>query len=288
MARQAEVGAAALHSKGWLKSHQWLLLRRMCQLSILGLFLLGPIAGIWLIKGNLAASMILDTVPLSDPYLMLQVFLTGHTPELAGLLGATIVLTFYLLVSGRVFCSWVCPVNIVTDIASDLQHRLGIKARSHYSRQARYWLLGMTLILAFTTGSLLWELVNPVSIVFRGLVFGLGLGWGVIAAIFLFELLLSHRGWCGHLCPVGAFYGLIGRVSLLRVIAAKREQCNDCMDCFDVCPEPQVIRPALKGEEDQRSPVIKSGMCTNCGRCIDICSKDVFRFGVGIDKKTPH
>lgn len=280
MVRRAEVGEAAVQSKGWYKSHQWLLLRRMCQLSILGLFLLGPIAGIWLIKGNLASSMILDTVPLSDPYLMLQVVLTGHAPEMAALLGMAIVLVFYVLVSGRVYCSWVCPVNIVTDTASWLQHQLGIKARTHFSRKTRYWLLGMTLILAFTTGSLVWELVNPVSIIFRGLVFGLGLGWGVIVAIFLFELLVSHRGWCGHLCPVGAFYGLIGRMSLLRVVAAKREQCNDCMDCFDVCPEPQVIRPALKGTKGQRSPVIKNGMCTNCGRCIDVCSKDVFRFGL--------
>jgi len=205
MARLTEIGAAALHSKGWFKSHQWLLLRRLCQLSILGLFLLGPVAGIWLIKGNLASSMILETMPLSDPYLMLQVLLTGHVPELVGLLGAAIVLVFYLLVSGRVYCSWVCPINLVTDAASGLQRRLGIKARTHYSRQTRYWLLGMTLVLALMTGSLVWELVNPVSIVFRGLVFGLGLGWGVIVALFLFELLVSHRGWCGHLCPVGAF-----------------------------------------------------------------------------------
>lgn len=280
MVRRAVIGAAAVKSKGWLNSHQWLLLRRMCQLSVLGLFLLGPIAGIWLIKGNLASSLVLDTVPLSDPYLMLQVVLTGHTPEVAGLLGAAIVLVFYLFVSGRVYCSWVCPINIVTDTASWLQHRLGIKARTHYSRQTRYWLLGMTLLLALMTGSLVWELVNPVSIIFRGLVFGLGLGWGVVVAIFLFELLVSRRGWCGHLCPVGAFYGLMGKVSLLRVVAAKREQCNDCMDCFDVCPEPQVIRPALKGAKGQQSPVIKSGMCTNCGRCIDVCSKDVFRFGL--------
>jgi len=94
-----------------------LLLRRTCQLSILGLFLLGPLAGIWLIKGNLASSMILDTVPLSDPYLMLQVVLTGHVPETAALLGAAIVLIFYILIGGRVYCSWVCPVNIVTDTA---------------------------------------------------------------------------------------------------------------------------------------------------------------------------
>jgi ferredoxin-type protein NapH len=52
------------------------------------------------------------------------------------------------------------------------------------------------------------------------------------------------------------------------------------MDCFEVCPEPQVIRPALKGEAKGVGPVILSADCTNCGRCIDVCSKDVFTFGM--------
>ncbi|HRD91107.1 MAG TPA: quinol dehydrogenase ferredoxin subunit NapH, partial [Accumulibacter sp.] len=27
-------------------------------------------------------------------------------------------------------------------------------------------------------------------------------------------------------------------------------------------------------------PVILAANCTNCGRCIDVCSKDVFAFGL--------
>ena len=66
----------------------------------------------------------------------------------------------------------------------------------------------------------------------------------------------------------------------MRVSANKRSACNDCMDCFEVCPEPQVIRPALKGEGKGIGPVILAPSCTNCGRCIDVCSKDVFNFGL--------
>ena len=65
-----------------------------------------------------------------------------------------------------------------------------------------------------------------------------------------------------------------------RVAAPARAACNDCMDCFEVCPEPQVIRPALKGEANNVGPVILAPACTNCGRCIDVCSKDVFSFGL--------
>ena len=52
------------------------------------------------------------------------------------------------------------------------------------------------------------------------------------------------------------------------------------MDCFAVCPEPQVIKPALKGAKQNLGPAILSPNCTNCGRCIDVCSKSVFRFGL--------
>ena len=61
--------------------------------------------------------------------------------------------------------------------------------------------------------------------------------------------------------------------------AAQRDRCNDCVECFVVCPEPQVIKPALKGSKQGIGPVILASACTNCGRCIDVCSKDVFSFG---------
>ena len=127
-------------------------------------------------------------------------------------------------------------------------------------------------------------MVNPVSILFRGLVFGMGAAWAVVLAVFVFDLLVAERGWCGHLCPVGAFYGLLGRVAVLRVVALRRAQCNDCADCYAVCPEPKVIKPALKGERDGRSPVILAAACTNCARCIDVCSKNVFAFGTRFSK----
>lgn len=282
---QLAIGSEAVQTKGWLKSHRWLLLRRTSQLSILGLFLLGPLANIWIVKGNLASSVTLETLPLTDPYLLLQVLLTGHAPENTAIIGAVIVLLFYLLVGGRVYCSWVCPTNLITDFAAYIQYKLGIKPRAKFPRNSRYWILALTLVLAAASGMLMWELVNPVSLVFRGLVFGLGLGWVVILAIFLFDLFVTHRGWCGRLCPIGAFYSLLGRFSLLRVSAASREQCDDCMDCYDVCPEPQVISPALKGMDKQIGPVIKDGACTNCGRCIDVCAQNVFRFGARFQGK---
>ncbi len=271
-------GQQAIDKKGWLRAHKWLILRRISQLSLLALFLTGPLLGVWIIKGNMASSLTLDILPLSDPYVMLQALMSGNLPTQAGLIGVIIILVFYLLVGGRVYCSWMCPINMVTDAAAWMRRKLGLKVSSQFSRSSRYWLLGLTLILPPLTGAIVWELFNPVSLMFRGIIFGMGWAWMVIIAIFLFDLFISQRGWCGHLCPVGAFYSLLGVKSLLRVSASNRDQCDDCNDCFVVCPEPKVIRPALKGADKGISPLIDEMNCTNCGRCIDICDENVFNF----------
>ena len=272
-------GKSATETQGWFKAHKWLVLRRASQLGILGLFLLGPLAGIWIVQGNLSASMVLDVLPLTDPMLLLQAIASGTWPVLSGLVGAMIVLTFYALIGGRVFCSWVCPVNLVTDLAVWMRRRFNLRTTSRLPRSLRYWILGVVLALPAVMGVMAWEYVNPVSMAHRGLIFGMGWAWAVLAAVFLFDLLVARQGWCGHLCPVGAFYGLIGVRAQVRVVAAERERCDDCMDCFNICPEPQVIKPALKGAKDGIGPVILDINCTNCGRCIDVCSMDVFRFG---------
>ncbi|KAG1682845.1 Methylamine utilization ferredoxin-type protein MauN [Nymphon striatum] len=155
---------------------------------------------------------------------------------------------------------------------------MGLKGGAQISRKTRFWILGFTFLLALATGSIAWELINPVSMVFRGLIFGMGFAWGVVLAVFLLDFAISRRAWCGSLCPVGAFYSLLGAKSTVRVNAYQRDQCNDCMDCFIVCPEQQVIKNPLKGAKKGFSSLITSGQCTNCGRCIDVCAEDVFRF----------
>lgn len=252
----------------------WLLARRAAQLGFLGLFL-GGIA-----KGTLASSLTLNVLPLTDPFVALQEVLARHTLSVTAVVGAAIVLVAYALVGGRAYCAWVCPVNLITDFAAWARTKLGLKQTIALDRRLRFWVLGGVLVASAVTGTVAWEFVNPVTMTHRALVMGSVVS-GLIAAgaIFLFDFGIAAHGWCGHLCPVGAFYGLLGRKALVRVAATGRKACNDCMECFAVCPERQVIAPALRGADKGVGPVILSGDCTNCGRCIDVCSKQVFRFG---------
>lgn len=267
-----------LERRSWLLLHKWLLLRRITQVSIFALFLLGPLADIWIIKGNLSSSLTLGILPLTDPYISIQSLFAGQNLSSVMLTGALIVSLFYVLVGGRVYCSWLCPINIATDSASWLRKKINIKSSSLFPRNTRYWLLAVTLVMAFITGTLSWELINPVTLVQRGIISGLWISASIMFVIFLFDLFISRDAWCGHICPVGAFYSLFGRLGVIRVSAYQRNNCDDCMDCFVVCPEEQVIKPALRGEKHNVSPVILDLNCTNCGRCIDVCDKNVFKF----------
>jgi len=261
--------------RSWLQRYKWLILRRISQFSILGVFILSPMTDSWFIKGNLSSSLLMNSVPLTDPYLLIQSLFAGHSVTITILTGAAIVSLFYLIVGGRVYCSWVCPVNIATDTASWLRRKFKIKSASLFIKSTRYWLLGMSFLLAFISGTLAWELVNPVTIIQRGIISGLWISALLLLVIFVFDLFMSRDAWCGHICPVGAFYSLFGRLGLVRISAYNRQDCDDCMDCYAVCPEQQVIKPVLKNTDN--SPVITGINCTNCGRCIDVCDKNVFK-----------
>ncbi|MFT8144368.1 4Fe-4S binding protein, partial [Salmonella enterica subsp. enterica serovar Enteritidis] len=55
-----------------------------------------------------------------------------------------------------------------------------------------------------------FELVSPIGILHRGVIFGMGMGGAAVLSIFLFDLFAVKNGWCGHVCPLGGFYSLIG------------------------------------------------------------------------------
>lgn len=273
--------------RGWWRTHRMLLLRRASQLAILALFLAGPWAGVQIVAGSLSSSRVLDTLPLSDPFVLAQTLAAAHWPQASALIGAAIVIAFYALVGGRVYCAWVCPVNAVTDLAAWLRRRLGITSGRAPRPALRYWLAAAVLVASALTGAAVWEWVNPVSIVHRALVFGSALTGSalfVAAAVFVFDLVVAPRGWCGHVCPVGATYALIGRYSLVRVSASHSSRCDDCAECYAVCPEPQIIAGPLKAKNGA-GPVIVDAACTNCGRCIDVCRTDVFRFTHRFDNR---
>ncbi|PLY08878.1 MAG: quinol dehydrogenase ferredoxin subunit NapH [Arcobacter sp.] len=263
--------------KNFIYKHRFLFLRRFTQILIMALYIIANVYGINVLMGNLSSSLLLGLIPLSDPYAALQIFFAGAVITFDLIVGALIILTFYAIVGGRVFCAWVCPVNMITDLANYLRRTLGfnqIQKRQPASRNIRYWVIVLSLIISFVLGITAFEFISPISMMHRGIIFGLGLGWAAMLVIFLFDLFVLKNGWCGHICPLGGFYSLVGKFSLIRV-HHDSDKCTACMKCKVVCPEEQVLHMVTK----ESVPVL-SGECTNCGRCIEVCDDDALIFSI--------
>lgn len=299
----------------WLKAHRFLILRRVCQLLILTLFVLGNYSiatlksvqtkrdvGIFggniesllgdsssvvaksqsafssIVQGNLSyAEWFGGAIKLTDPLAFLQIFLAGGGVALDMLLGLLVVVVLYGVFLGRVFCAFVCPVNLLTDSAAFLRKKLRLNSAQRQlslSRHARYVLLALTLILSALCGVAVFELVSPIGVFSRGAVFGMGFGVCVLVAVFCFDLFVLKNGFCGHICPLGAAYALIGRFALLRV-RHKVANCTKCMECVRICPEPEVLKPI--GKEDG---ALKAMACLRCGRCVEVCADNALEFGI--------
>jgi polyferredoxin len=177
---------------------------------------------------------------LENPFLRFDplIFLTNpeaNLPVLAVVAGLIVLAA----VLGRVFCGWICPLGGLIEatdfLLSPLRKRNPLALRGFPKRKAliRYpvslLLLGVVLISVFTSAPVLQFLhpnvwiIRIVSLTTVGLVF-LGL-------LILFSL-FARRLWCTYLCPLGALYGLLARIPLLRL---KITACSSCGRC-DRCP----------------------------------------------------
>ncbi len=104
-----------------IKKYRFLIARRFTQISIICLYVIANVFGINILMGNLSSSLVLKTVPLSDPYAVIQMAFAGAIISFDILLGAFLIAIFYMIVGGRAFCSWICPVNMITDLANYLR-----------------------------------------------------------------------------------------------------------------------------------------------------------------------
>ncbi len=268
--------------KTLLNKYRFLIARRITQVLIMVLYVIANVYGINFLTGNLSSSLLAGIIPLSDPYAVVQMFAAGAVISIDIIVGALIITIFYMTIGGRAFCSWVCPVNMITDLANYLRRKLGfnqIQKKQPASRNTRYWVLVISLVISFFMGVAAFEFISPISMVHRGIIFGLGFGWAAILVIFLFDLFVLKNGWCGHICPLGGAYSLIGKYSFIRV-HHNAPNCTACMKCKEVCPEVQVLHMVTK-----TSIPVLSGECTNCGRCIEVCDDDALNFSIKNLKK---
>ncbi len=265
----------------WARN-KYIVLRRIVQLLFLALFAAANLWGWKVLMGNYSTALVMETVYLSDPYMVLQTLAAGFLLSADALIGALIILMFYAAIAGRSFCSWVCPLNLVTDLAFRMRKKLSWRKKENImllGRNSRYWILVLGLLLSAILGVAAFEMISPIGMMHRGVIFGFGMGWAVVLMVFLFDLFVLENGWCGHLCPLGAFYSGLSRFALIKV-KHQAENCSNCNKCFPACHEPQVLDIIGK-----QSGFIRSGACSSCGRCIEVCEDNALKFSINNYKK---
>ncbi|MDO8281536.1 MAG: quinol dehydrogenase ferredoxin subunit NapH [Thermodesulfovibrionia bacterium] len=265
-----------------MKKYKYLIPRRIIQAAVMFLFFAGNAFGWNILRGNLSSAKVFDILPLSDPFAMLQSFSAGVSVAKDALTGALVVLVFYALLGGRLFCGWVCPVNMITDAANKLRSYLRLDAACKswdIGRNIRYWATGLSIGLSIILGVAAFEWISPIGMLHRGIIYGIGFGWAFVLTVFLFDLFAVKNGFCGHLCPLGGFYSLAGRFGFLR-IGYDKDKCTSCMKCVEICPEKQVLYMV-----GRQSGAVLSGECINCGRCVEVCDDDAVNFSNIYSKK---
>ncbi len=258
--------------------------RWLVVISIHLLFFLSFSLDIQTLEGTLNGSRFLG-FHLIDPFTTIQMYLATYHLPINVLIGTLTIVFFYLLIGGRTYCSWVCPYGILSEIGEKLHNKLVAKKiikNRKFDHRVRHIFWFMFIILAFTSGYLVFETFNIVGIMSRFITYGWSLALSWVLVVFLIEVFFSRRAWCTYICPIGTTYGYMGKVSALRV--QWNDNCDHCMVCHDVCFENQVLDLTKAKYDKQReekgikTQYVTGADCTLCGRCIDVCHADALKF----------
>ena len=90
----------------------------------------------------------------------------------------------------------------------------------------------------------------------------------VILVITLVGCLSICRFFCKVMCPLGAIYGLLNKVSLFHM-DVNMEKCIHCGKCTHVCP--MDVDPVKTPD---------SAECIRCGKCVSACPKKALKLGM--------
>lgn len=244
-------------------SFKWRHIRKTVQLSVLGV-IASPLFGLSFFHGDLSAGELFG-ITLTDPLAFLQATVASHVFIASFLGSASLVAAFYFVAGGRTFCGWICPVYLLTETGDKLRRLLGTGQRA-FTLSGIRWSLAATAVISLLAGIPFFEILSPIGITSRAIMFKAWLPLLLVLAILIVEILVARRVWCRTLCPAGGFYSLLGRFSPLRV-GFVPHLCTHCGECTQACPVEEVLTPSLVDNEIQ----ITSGDCTRCALCIDIC-----------------
>ncbi|WP_456485998.1 NapH/MauN family ferredoxin-type protein [Hydrogenimonas sp.] len=238
-----------------------------------------------LLEGTMNGSRLLG-FHLIDLFTAIETWAATHVLHTNMIIGSVTIAVFYLLVGGKSFCAWACPYGVLSEIGEAIHMNLVrkkiIKERN-WDPRIRFAFWAAFIVLTAIDGFLIFEVINPIGIISRIIVYGWSLAIVWVLLILLFEIFYSRRAWCRYICPVGTTYNLLGWASATRV-QWDMDKCDHCGACLVACFEDHVIEFTKPKHDKERKEkgvtkqMVVNGDCTLCARCFDVCHTDAYSF----------
>lgn len=217
-----------------------------------------------------------------------------------------VVILVLIVVFGRVFCAWICPMPTLQRLIpgvrgrkrkADAQVAQGVSACEATADKpagkvrrvrfdSRFGVLLGALASAAIFGFPVFCLICPVGLTFATVLlvmrlFAFGdVTWAVVVVplVLLIEVVFLRK-WCGKFCPLGALISLVSGANRTLRPHVDDAAClftskgMRCFACSKACPEHlDVRRPQLSEEA--------LGNCTKCRECADACPAKAISFPV--------
>jgi ferredoxin-type protein NapH len=271
--------------------------RRALQCAVALLFVVVPllnVSGWHFLSGNLF-SFSVGPLPLADPLASGQVWAASGALTASMLAGAGLPLLL-ALVLGPVFCSWLCPYGLFSELVFRFRAKAspmnGIdKAAQRGAKKAAARPLYFKICLVCAAFAFIvfcspapWlnQLSMPgwysSALQHAALHEDVLWGAGIVIAVLALEVLSGRRLWCHYVCPQSVPLCLAGMILPGRVRV--RFTAKACLgrNCDRAC-----AAACSLGLNPRATGAARNPLCTNCGDCLAACRERgrALNFGSG-------
>ncbi len=213
-------------------------------------------------------------LPISALMSLFYYLLSGHIHPVhpAGLF-ILIAIIAVSLFAGKSFCSWLCPVGYIVEMAGEFGEKIFGKRIKPWKwldyplRSLKYLLLFFfaSSIFAMSAMELRAFLDSPYNIVADIKMYeffsNISMFSFIVISVLLLLSVIIRNFWCRYLCPYGALLGIVSFLSPAK-IKRNKQTCIDCALCTKVCPS------SIKVD---KAGIVLSDECTSCLNCVDVC-----------------
>jgi polyferredoxin/uncharacterized protein with FMN-binding domain len=184
-----------------------------------------------------------------------------------------ILVILFTAILGRFFCGWICAFGTFNDLVYNISKKL-FKTKFKINQKLdsklkylKYLVLVVIIVFSWTIGysffkySSPWEAfaqITDINSVISSFAIGLFLLLLITVGAFFIE-----RFFCRYLCPLGAIFTIISKLSIFNIDMPKYDCSNrSCRACTNNCS----MGIPLNSKNE-----INGGECINCLSCIEIC-----------------